>query len=103
MSLSRFRGATYGVRKLSGAKTMSKDSGLPSKRWGRPGDSDGVYRRADGGGYVGRVATRGHGMAIAVFLLLPWVEPDQFAAQGAEFGWWDFEVFALFGVAAQAR
>ena len=51
MSLSRFRGATYGVRKLSGSKTMHKDSGLPSKRWGRPGDSDsdGVYRRADGG------------------------------------------------------
>ena len=37
--------ATCGVRKLSGAKTMSKDSGLPSKRWGRPGDSDGEYRR----------------------------------------------------------
>ena len=48
-------------------------------------------------------ATRGHGMDIAVFLSVPWVEPDQFAAQGAEFGWWDFEVFALFGVAAQAR
>ena len=49
MSLSRFRGATYGVRKLLGSKTMNKDSGVSSKRRGRPGDSDGVYRRADGG------------------------------------------------------
>ena len=55
MSLPRFQGATCGVRKLSGSKTMRKDSGLPSKRWGTPGDSDGVYRGADGGGYVGRV------------------------------------------------
>ena len=57
MSLSRFRGATYGIRKLSESKIMHKYSDVPSKRWGRLSDSDGVYRVADGGGYVRRVGS----------------------------------------------
>ena len=57
MSLSQFRGATYGIRKLSESKIMHKDSGVPSKKRGGLGDSDGVYRGADGGGYVGRVGS----------------------------------------------